>query len=131
MTDPSRDSPSACAGATAAVRTRRGGSPHHRNSRHDDGGQADTVNYLPLRIVRRGITRRATTRTAADLPLTRARREVLDLVGQDLMSPGPIAQALGRSSAGVTASLFALADRGLIERIPYKGWRRTQPTTCP
>ena len=111
------------------MRTRRGGSPHHRNSRHDNGGQPDTVNYLPLRIVRLGITRRATTRTAADLPLTGAQREVLDLLGQDLMSPGPIAQALGRSSAGVTASLFALADRGLIERVPYKGWRRTQPTT--
>ena len=111
------------------MRTRRGGSPHHRNSRHDEGGQPDTVNYLPLRIVRLGITRRPTTRTAADLPLTGAQREVLDLRGQDLMSPGPIAQTLGRSSAGVTASLFALADRGLIERIPYKGWRRTQPTT--
>jgi len=110
------------------VRTRRGGSPHHRNSRHDDGGQPDTVNYLPPRIVRLGITRRPTIRTAAELPLTGAQQEVLDLLGRDLISPGPIAKALGRSSAGVTASLFALADRGLIERVPYKGWRRAQPT---
>jgi len=111
------------------VKPRRGASPHHRNSRHDDAGRPDTVNYSPPRIVRLGITRRPTPRTAGDLPLTGPQQEVLDLLGRDLTSPGPIAQALGRSSAGVIASLFALADRGLIERVPYKGWRRTQPTT--
>jgi len=110
--------------------TRRGSSARHRNNRHDDNGQPDTANYVPLRIVRTGIARRPTPRTAADLPLTGAQQEVLDLLGHELISPRPIAEALGRSSAGVIASLFALADRGLIERVPYKGWRRTQPTTA-
>lgn len=83
--------------------------------------------YLPrsLRIVRKGIARRPSQRTASGLPLTEPQAQVLAVLDADLRSAAWItAEVGGRTQASVVSSLYALEDRGLAERVPYKGWRR-------
>lgn len=63
-------------------------------------------------------------RVAGSLPMTDRHRQVLNA-----MDPAPtravvLAERLGLTSASVTATLYALQDRDLVERIPYTGWRR-------
>lgn len=89
-------------------------------------GMPDTLIDRPLpRLVRMGSTgHKPRPRTAAGLPLTVAQAEVLDMLDTETSGPGPIGRHLGRSSASVTSSLYALQDRGLTVRVPGRGWRR-------
>lgn len=78
------------------------------------------------RTKRPGIQRQTyRTRIAQDLPLTERHDAILALVNPDApTSPRVIADALDLPVAGVTSSLYALQDRGLVTRIQYKGWTR-------
>lgn len=78
-----------------------------------------------IKTVRKGIRRAPRDRTAAALPLSDAQREVLEVLDAETRSVSWLtAEIGGRTPPSVTASLYALADRGLAERVPYKGWRR-------
>jgi len=84
----------------------------------------------PKTIKRQGITRQPNRqRTAQDKPLTErhlAILRVLDTDWDDPMRPGEIAEVLGLTREGVNSSLYAIQDRGLVERIPGKGWVKKQ-----
>jgi predicted Rossmann fold nucleotide-binding protein DprA/Smf involved in DNA uptake len=71
-----------------------------------------------------GITRSTRKRVAKDLPTSQRHEQVLAAMGDELISATALARELEMSKDGLTASLYALADRGLVERVPYKGWRR-------
>jgi len=98
---------------------------HHRSE--PGSFNPDTVISWPgnYRKVRKGITRSTRERSAPGLPLTAAQAEVLLLLTDELQRPVDLARTLDRSAAGVTASLYGLADRKLAEKVPYKGWKRT------
>jgi biotin operon repressor len=98
-------------------------SQHHRSERNSSN--PDTLPYAPLRAVsrRKGITRSPRARTAPTLPVTAAQAEVLVLLTPELQSPKAIADVLGRTSNGVTASLYGLQERGLAEHVYRKGWK--------
>lgn len=93
--------------------------------RHDLRGLPDTMLTLPrLTIRREGIKRNPRERTAASLPLTAAQQSVLALLTGEPQRAAALAPPLNRTCSGVTSTLYALADRGLAERVPSKGWRR-------
>ena len=48
---------------------------------------------------------------------------MLALLTNELQSPKAIADAIGRTSNGVTASLYGLQERGLAEHVYRKGWK--------
>jgi DNA-binding transcriptional ArsR family regulator len=81
------------------------------------------------KIVRQGIQRQPNRqRIAQDLPLTERHETILRVV--DIVEPikaAEIADALGLPASGVQSTLYALQDRGLVERIPYKGWVKKAP----
>jgi DNA-binding MarR family transcriptional regulator len=83
----------------------------------------------PSKIVHQGITRSPRERVASELPLTEHQQRVLDAIdagdpGDKPFSATKLAEAVGGSRPGVTSTLYVLQDRGLVERVPYKGWRR-------
>jgi DNA-binding MarR family transcriptional regulator len=59
-------------------------------------------------------------------PLTERHKRILRMVDiEDPIKPGEIAEVLGLKRDGVVSSLYALQDRGLVERVPFKGWRKS------
>lgn len=64
------------------------------------------------------------TRIAQDLPLAERHEAILAQVGAEPTSAQTIAKALELKPSGVTSSLYALQDRGLVSRVQYKGWIR-------
>lgn len=107
-------------------RRRRSRTTHRQHHRTEPGTFIpDTVLYVPPRKTHRGITRSTRERTAPTLPITESQAEVLLLLTTELQRPSDLARTLGRSPAGVTASLYGLQDRRLAEKVPFKGWRRT------
>ena len=99
-------------------------SQHYRTERNSSN--PDTLPYAPVRVgrrLRKGITRSPRARTAPGLPVTEAQAEVLALLTHELQSPKAIADAIGRTSNGVTASLYGLQERGLAEHVYRKGWK--------
>lgn len=80
----------------------------------------------PRRTERRdGIRRAPRERTAASLPLTDFQAAVLAQVTPEPISAAVVADLVRRSRSSVTSALYRLADRGLVERLPYRGWRLT------
>ena len=71
-----------------------------------------------------GITRLPRERTAATLPLNERQELVLAEVGTELTRASAIAKTLELPQAGVASTLYALADRGLVEHVLRKGWKR-------
>jgi hypothetical protein len=78
-------------------------------------------------VVHVGIERQPDRRrTAQDLPVSARHETILQAMGTIRpVSPREIALAVGLPRGGVNSSLYALQDRGLCTRIPYKGWIRT------
>jgi predicted Rossmann fold nucleotide-binding protein DprA/Smf involved in DNA uptake len=74
---------------------------------------------------RQGIKRLPRDRVAGDLPLTEGQQAVYAAMGESVVSATALARAEGMSAAGVSSIMYRLADRGLVERVPGKGWRRT------
>ena len=103
---------------------RRRNSRHRVHDRHDQAGRPDTLLYAPPKIVHRGITRSPRDRTAGALPITVAQAQVLAVLSDQPQGATALARACGRTPAGVTSSLYALADRNLAEKVGRAGWRR-------
>jgi predicted Rossmann fold nucleotide-binding protein DprA/Smf involved in DNA uptake len=77
-------------------------------------------------VKRMGIDRQPERqRIASELPITERHEAILEQVGTEPTSSRTIAETLGLSRSGVNSSLYALQDRGLVQRIQYKGWVRT------
>jgi DNA-binding transcriptional ArsR family regulator len=77
-----------------------------------------------------GIDRKPRDRTAPDLPITEHHERVLEAMAPgEVISASKLAGALEEKKTSVSSALYVLADRGLVERVPYKGWRRTVKTT--
>ena len=77
-------------------------------------------------VTRQGIRRSPRARTAQDRPLSERHMAILKVV--DIVDPirvGEIADVLQMNPKGVNSSLYALQDRGLVSRVPYKGWVRS------
>lgn len=72
------------------------------------------------------VGRQPRDRYAADLPVSDFQQVVLDQVTDELVSASVIAAAVERPGNSVVSTLYALADRGLVEHVAYKGWRRAQ-----
>jgi biotin operon repressor len=100
---------------------------HHRHHRTElNSVNPDTLPWRPLpRPTHRGIVRSPRAKTAAMLPISAPQAEVLLLLTDELQSPGSVARQLDRSVSSVTSSLYALQERGLVEKVPYKGWKLT------
>lgn len=75
-------------------------------------------------IKHNGITRQPRERTAATLPLNERQELVLAEVGTELTRVSAIAKALELPQSGVASTLYALQDRGLVEHVLRKGWKR-------
>jgi predicted Rossmann fold nucleotide-binding protein DprA/Smf involved in DNA uptake len=76
-------------------------------------------------VTQQGIKRLPRERQAADLPLTERQQAVYDAMGDGLVSATALAREMSQPIGGVQSMMYRLADRGLVERIPRKGWRRT------
>jgi predicted Rossmann fold nucleotide-binding protein DprA/Smf involved in DNA uptake len=74
---------------------------------------------------RMGIERQPQERANPDRPLTERHAVILGLVGSEPTKALSIATAIGISRASVDSGLYSLQTRGLVERVPYKGWVRT------
>jgi hypothetical protein len=83
--------------------------------------QGDGPTIVPMRPVD-GVGRNPRERFAGALPVTAHQQPVLDAIRAGVTSPVAIGRRLGRSGSSVSATLYALADRGLIER-RADGWR--------
>jgi DNA-binding MarR family transcriptional regulator len=98
--------------------------------RSRDQRRAPMVPEPVKKVKRQGIVRSPRKRVAPKLPLSEHQQQVLDAIeavdpGDDRpFSAAKLAEAIGGSKAGTTSTLYVLQDRGLVERIPYKGWRR-------
>lgn len=71
-----------------------------------------------------GIERQPRARTAPALPPNERALELLAYLGDEPIGATELARRAGMGKSGITATLYALADRGLAERVPFKGWRR-------
>ena len=78
-------------------------------------------------IKHQGIERVPRARKAPDLPLSDRHKAVLKQVTEEPVRPTVIANHLGLTRSGVVSTLYALADRGLVERVHSTGWKRTAP----
>lgn len=74
------------------------------------------------RVQRQGITPNPRDRLAPGLPLTDAQLHVLAVVETEPIGASELARRAGLVQ--VTSMLYSLADRGLVERVPRRGWRR-------
>ena len=76
-------------------------------------------------VKRTGIERMADRERAdPDRPLSERHTTILELVATEPTSAKVIADALGVSRASVDSGLYSLGTRGLVARVPYKGWVR-------
>jgi len=74
---------------------------------------------------RQGIKRQDPAWSSHPQPLNTRHEAILSLLGtRKPTRPPDIAAALQLPSSGITASLYALQGRGLVERVPYEGWIR-------
>lgn len=65
-------------------------------------------------------------RTAASRPLTEPQAQVLALLTREPTPVSHLSLRLDRPYHGVNSTLYALQDRGLVERVPRVGWRLTE-----
>jgi predicted Rossmann fold nucleotide-binding protein DprA/Smf involved in DNA uptake len=80
----------------------------------------------PRTVTQAGIQRHPHRQPASQRPLTARHEAILRLVGRaEMASAAHIARTLGLPPSGVTATLYALQARGLVERQPFHGWIRT------
>ena len=75
-------------------------------------------------VVREGIERQPDRAKPERGPLSERHATILELVGAEPTKTLSIAKTLGLTRPSVDASLYALSARGLVERVPYKGWVR-------
>lgn len=98
------------------------GHRRHKTRRLTTGGASTSVRTIK---VRDGIKRQPDReRRAQDLPTSERHERILAAMSGELTGASKLARQLDLSTAGLTSSLYALADRGLVERVPRKGWRR-------
>ena len=71
-----------------------------------------------------GIERQPQARADPERPLSERHVAILELVRPEPTSALDIAKALGLTRAGVDSSLYSLSTRGLVGKVPYKGWVR-------
>jgi len=76
---------------------------------------------------RTGIKRMPRERTAATLPLSERHQRVLSLLGPHPVRAALIASETGLKYNSTVSTLYALQDRGLVERVPERGWKRNRP----
>jgi len=108
------------------ARDRRGHRRHFKGEKAAVKNMGNFQGQPPKTIKREGITRQPyRKRVAKDLPLTERHLAILQMVDTDHehpTKPTEIAEVLGLPATGVQSSLYALQDRGLVERVPFKGW---------
>jgi predicted HTH transcriptional regulator len=108
------------------IRIGRDAYGHHRHV-----GTQKRVNTSPFvgqKKERLGIERQPRERIAKDLPLSERHEAVLRMVDvEDPIRATEIGEVLGITRSGVNSSLYALQDRGLVQRVPYRGWVKSSP----
>jgi len=110
--------------APAMTRNARG----HRRYRSSATAtpKLDPKTAQPRMVTQAGIQRHPHRQPPPQRPLTPRHEAVLRLVGpSETASAAAIARTLGLSSDSVTAALYVLPARGLVERQPFHGWIRT------
>jgi len=75
---------------------------------------------------RQGIARKPREGTAASLPPTERHLQVLAVLGPNFVSMARIASDAGMGYAATQSALYALQARGLVERLPNKGWKKVE-----
>ena len=69
-----------------------------------------------------GIERLPDRKPPPEKPLTDRHLAILSMVDEEPIAQREIADALHLNPQTVNSGLYALARRGLVERVPYKGW---------
>lgn len=64
-------------------------------------------------------------RIAPGLPISERHAEVLaEMTVGEIVGASTLRHRLDLAHGSVVSALYALQDRGLVERVPYRGWRR-------